>query len=204
MQHFQRQAIPEIIRVFGHSGLFLRPAIEVPEELSGNMLAQVISLYRLNDSFAGSLLANDTELPIASESLSLVYGLCVLETSPNPDALFAELARCLKPEGVMVIGTLNSFSPTSLRWRSKGVRAMGTGKLRQLCAKHSFEINKISKVGPIWLKPQKKAPRYEEKPGLMNIFYAGQLLVAKRRVAGLTPLRKANKAYSLNPGVSPG
>jgi hypothetical protein len=38
----------------------------------------------------------------------------------------------------------------------------------------------------------------------MNIFYAGHLLVAKKRVAGLTPLRKIGKAYNLNPGVSPG
>ena len=84
MQQFQRQAIPEITRVFGHSGLYLSPHNIYPAELSGNMLAQVLSLHRVTDGLAGAVLCEDENLPIASESLSLVYSLCVLETSPNP------------------------------------------------------------------------------------------------------------------------
>ena len=204
MQQFQRQAIPEITRVFGHSGLYLSPGSNHPGELSGNMLAQVISLYRDDPGFSGAVQCEDLNLPIASESLSLVYGLCVLETSPNAEALFEEMVRCLKPEGVLVLLGLNSISPTRLRWQGTGIKPVGTFRLRQFCAEHSLEINKLSHVGPIWLKPYKKIPRYQIEPGLMNILYAGHLLVAKRRVAGLTPIRKSSKSYNFNPGVSPG
>lgn len=204
MHQFQRQATPEIARVFGHSGLFLSPHGSYPEELSGNMLAQVLSLHRAANGFGGVVRCEDAYLPITSESLSLIYSLCVLETSPNPEALFEEMVRCLKPEGVLVLMGLNAISPTRLRWHTKGIRPVGTSRLRQLCAKHSLEISKLSHVGPIWLKPQQKLPRYDAKPGLMNILYAGHLLVAKHRVAGLTPLRKTSKAYNLNPGVSAG
>ncbi|MGH8052049.1 MAG: class I SAM-dependent methyltransferase [Arenimonas sp.] len=204
MQQFQRQAIPEITRVFGHSGLYLSPSASYPGELSGNMLAQVLSLHRDARGFSGAVRCDDTQIPIASDSLSLIYSLCVLETSPNPEALFEEIARCLKPEGVLVLLGLNSMSPSRLRWRTKGIQPVGTSRLNSLCSKYGLEINKLSQVGPVWLRPQEKVPRYRAKPGLMNIFYAGHLLVAKKRVAGLTPLRKASKAYNLNPGVSPG
>lgn len=204
MQQFQRQAIPEITRVFGHSGLYLSPGSIFPAELSGNMLAQVLSLYRDNQGFAGTFRCEDEHLPIASESLSLVYGLCVLETSANPGVLFEEMVRCLKPDGVLVILGLNAFSPTRLRWHAKGINPVATSALRLLCSAHGLEVSKLSHIGPMWLRPQKKLPRYEAKPGLLNLFYAGHILVAKRRVAGLTPIRKISKAYGLNPGVSHG
>jgi len=204
MHQFQRQAIPEITRIFGHSGLYLSPHQNYKAELSGNMLAQILSLYRSPQGFEGVVRCDDASLPIASESLSLVYSLCVLETSQNPEALFEEMVRCLKPEGVLVLLGLNAMSPTRLRWQTKGIKPVAGATLKQLCASHSLEISKLSQVGPMWLKPQKKVPRYEAKPGLMKLFYAGHLLVAKRRVAGLTPLRKSKNAYNLNPGVSPG
>ena len=204
MQQFQRQAIPEITRVFGHSGLYLSPNRLYPDELSGNMLAQVVSLHREPQGFAGVVRCSDTQLPIASESLSLVYGLCVLETSPSPEALFDEMVRCLKPEGVLVLLGLNAFSPTRLRWHAKGIRPLATSSLGQWCVKNGLEKSKLSQIGPVWLKPQEKVPRYRAKPGLLSILYAGHLLVAKKRVAGLTPLRKTSKAYNLNPGISTG
>lgn len=204
MQQFQRQAIPEITRVFGHSGLYLSPNPSYPSELSGNMLAQVLSLHRDSQGLAGTMRCEDENLPIASESLSLVYSLCVLETSPNPEALFEEMVRCMKPEGVLVLLGLNAMSPSRLRWQAKGIQPVGSNSLRQWCAKHSLEISKLSKIGPTWLSPQKKTPRYQSKPGFLNLFYAGHILVAKRRVSGLTPLRKISPSYNLKPGVIPG
>lgn len=204
MQQFQRQAIPEITRVFGHSGLYLSPSGNYPSELSGNMLAQVLSLHRDTQGFSGTMRCQDESLPIASESLSLIYSLCVLETSPNPEALFEEMVRCMKPEGVLVLLGLNPLSPSRIRWQAKGINPPGSGALRQWCATHSLEITKLGKIGPAWLRPQKKMPRYEAKPGFLNLFYAGHILVAKRRVSALTPLRKISQSYQLNPGVSPG
>ena len=103
LHQVQREAIPELTRVFGHSGLYLRPCQALPETLSGNMLAQVLGLYRCGDRFAGALACRDGALPLASGSLSLVYALCVLETSCEPDALVGEIARVLKPGGDFLI-----------------------------------------------------------------------------------------------------
>jgi hypothetical protein len=204
LQQMQRQAIPEITRVFGQSGLYLRPNANYPEELSGNMLAQVLSLYRHTGGLAGSVKCTDTHLPVSGETLALVYGLCVLETSVNPEILFEEMVRCLKSEGSLVLLGLNSLSPSSLRWSGKAIHAVKITQLKKWCSRQGLEISKIHRIGPIWLTQQKKIPRYAIKPGPMNLFYAGYLLVAKKRVAGLTPLRTNKKAYALNPGISPG
>ena len=142
------------------------------------MLAQVLSLYRDSQGFAGTVRCDDEHLPIASESLSLVYSLCVLETSPNPEALFEEMVRCLKPEGVIVLLSLNAISPTRLRWQAKGINPVGSSVLRQMCAKQGLEISRLSQIGPVWLSPQKKLPRYQAKPGFLKLFYAGHILVA--------------------------
>lgn len=204
LQQLQRQAIPEITRVFGQSGLYLRPSEKHTEELSGNMLAQVLSLYRQAGALAGSVRCTDTHLPVSSETLSLVYSLCVLETSANPEILFEEMARCLKPEGSLVLLGLNGLSPSSLRWSGKAIQAIKLTQLKKWCSRQGLEISKIHRIGPIWLTQQKKIPRYAIKPGPMNLFYAGYLLVAKKHVAGLTPLRTNKKAYALKPGISPG
>ena len=102
MQQFQRQAIPEITRVFGHSGLYLSPSGTYPSELSGNMLRRclvciVIRRGLQHDALSGRFPSNRKRVPV------LIYSLCVLETSPNPEALFEEMVRCLKPEGVLVL-----------------------------------------------------------------------------------------------------
>src|SRR4029079_4651152 len=94
-----RRSTPELTRVFGHTGLYLRPLADVPAELSGNMLARIISLPRDGSGFDGQLRCQDEQLPIAERSLSLVHALFVLESSPDPQALLQEFARVLKPEG---------------------------------------------------------------------------------------------------------
>ena len=50
----QRMAIPELTRVFGQHGLYLRPLQAHPEELSGNMLAHVICLHRDGQALSGA------------------------------------------------------------------------------------------------------------------------------------------------------
>src|SRR5688572_19239244 len=83
----QRQSIPELTRVFVHAGLFLQPFSDYPQELSGNMLASVLSLGRRGDALHGQWQCRDDALPIATGTLSLVYSLFAVETSPDPEAL---------------------------------------------------------------------------------------------------------------------
>ena len=121
LHEVQRQVVPELTRVFGRSGLYLRPSDDVSPTLSGNLLAGVVSLARDGDGFGGDVACSDERLPFASGSLSLVYALFVFETSPAPHALLEEIARVLEPEGMAILLTLNPWSLA--RAELAGVRA---------------------------------------------------------------------------------
>jgi SAM-dependent methyltransferase len=204
MQHFQAACVSELARVYGHTGLFLRPCEQMPPALNGHMLAQVHGLYRVNQHFEGDFQCSDTQLPISDESLSLMYALCVMETSAQPEALFQELARCIKPEGTLLLISLNALSAGRLRWAGQGLMPVSAGVLSRWCLENDLDIVKQCLIVPVYGNGQKKTPPREPRLGLLTPFYAGRLLVAKRRIAGVTPLRKNKQLYQLNPRVSLG
>jgi SAM-dependent methyltransferase len=199
----QRMAIPELTRVFGQYGLYLRPSAEISQELSGNMLNRVLSLERRPGGFGGQLECRDGSLPLASSSLSLVYALFVFETSPDPAALMGEIARTLKPEGVALVIGLNPLSPARLRWPTEPARSASLGWLERLAREAGLDRSRSQHIGPFW-------PRIDAAIGgqtgrtWLDGFRAANLAVLRRREAGLTPLRKAQSAVSLRPGMSAG
>jgi SAM-dependent methyltransferase len=204
MQAFQCASLSEVARVYGHAGLFLRPCEALSAELTGHMLAQLLGLYRVNQHFEGAFQCRDVQLPITEESLSLVYALCVMETSANPQSLFQELAHCLKPEGVLILISLNTLSAGRLRWSGQGLTPVSAGSLNRWCRENHLDVIKQSLIVPVYGSGQKKTPPREPRLGLLTPFYAGRLLVAKRRVAGITPIRRTKQEYQLNPRVSLG
>lgn len=54
--------------------------------------------------------ADTRELPFAENSIDKIFSLGVIEHLPNPEKAVNELARCLKPNGMMVLMTPNKFS----------------------------------------------------------------------------------------------
>jgi hypothetical protein len=204
MQQFQQACLSEATRVYGHAGVFLHPCEAAPSAPSANMLAQVISLHRVDRHFEGAFSCSDAQLPIADESLSLAYAMCVLETSAAPEALFGELVRCLKPEGVLMLISMNGLSAGRLSWAGQGLRPISSGLLASWCQENGLEVVKQSLIAPVYGAGQKKTPPRQPRLGLLTPFYAGRLLVAKRKMAGLTPLRKSKHGYQLNPRVSLG
>jgi SAM-dependent methyltransferase len=199
----QRMAIPELTRVFGQYGLYLRPSADIPPDLSGNMLNRVLSLQRKDGGFGGQLTCLDGSLPLASGSLSLVYALFVFETSPDPGALMAEIARTLKPEGVALVIGLNPWSPARLRWPTDPLRAASLSWIERLAREAGLEFARSQHLGPFW-------PRVDASLGgpidksWVDGFRAANLAVLRRREAGLTPLRKPQSAARLRPGMSAG
>lgn len=204
LREIQRQAIPELTRVFGHSGLYLRPCAALPETLSGNMLAQVLSLHRDGGRLAGALECEDAALPVASGSLSLAYAVCVLETSPRPESLVGELARVLKPGGVALLLTLNPWGLARLRWSFRGLEPVDPALLSQWLAGRGLEIERQRWLGPMWSPPRATDLQETRPGGLLSGLRAGHLVVARRREAGLTPLRAGKPAMALQPGMSTG
>lgn len=204
VQQVQRQAIPELTRVFGHSGLFLRPGPATPAPLSGNMLARVISLQRSPAGFVGDLRCVDGEMPLATASLALVYALFVIETSRDAEALVGEIARVLKPEGVALVLSLNPFSAYRARWALRGLGVQSDATVSGLLRRHGLEISRQRKLGPLWSAPADEASFGREGGRWLAPLRAATLTVAKRRDPAVNPMRQSSPGIRLHTGVSPG
>lgn len=200
----QRQSVPELTRVFGQTGLYLRPSREVAPALSGNLLGGVVSLARDSGAFGGDLQCRDDHLPIASGCLSLVYALFVFETSPAPAALLAEVARVLKPEGIALFLTLNPWGPARLRWAFRGLSSADPVHFAAQVRESGLEVQRSRYVGPVWAPPDAVdlALRPVEGPGAR--LRMASLIVARRRDPGVTPLRVGSPALNFRPGMSAG
>jgi SAM-dependent methyltransferase len=198
----QRDALPEMTRVFGQHGLYLRPSVAISADLSGNMLARMVSLWRAGDGFLGDFGCVDREIPIASASLSLIYALFVVEGASSPGVLLHEFARMLKPEGVVLVLSLNPWSPAQFRWL-KPPASSSSNRLERLSQEAGLEVVRRQFLGPFWPggRPANTDPR---RHGVADPFRAARLTVLRRREAALTPLRKAVAPVSLRPGMSAG
>jgi SAM-dependent methyltransferase len=198
----QRDALPEMTRVFGQYGLYLRPSESISSDLSGNLLGRVVSLWRAGGGFRGDVGCVDPEIPLASSSLSLIYALFVVEGAPSPAVLLHEFARMLKPEGVVLVLSLNPWSPAQLRWL-RPPASSSSNRLERLSQEAGLEVVRRQYLGPFW--PAGRPVAYDpRRRSLADAFRAGRLTVLRRREAALTPLRKAVAPVSLRPGMSAG
>ncbi|MBW8367488.1 MAG: class I SAM-dependent methyltransferase [Arenimonas sp.] len=204
LHEVQRQALPELTRVFGHSGLYLRPTAALDPGLSGNLLAGVVSLQRQAGAFRGALACDDARLPFASGSLSLVYALFVFESSPDPQALMAEVARVLKPEGSALLLTLNPWAPSRLRWAFKGLRGLDPELFAGQVRGSGLDVQRRRYLGPIWSAAQATDLDPPTGAGLAARLRMASLVVARRRDPGVTPLRASARAVMFRPGMSAG
>lgn len=204
LREVQRQAIPDLTRVFGHAGLYLRPTAALEPGLPGNLLASVLSLHRDGAGFGGALACDDARLPLASGSLSLVYALFVFESSPDPQALMSEVARVLKPEGSAMFLTLNPWGPSRLRWAFKGMKGFDPGLFAGQVRAAGLEVQRRRYLGPIWSAARATDLDPARPGGLAARLRMASLVVARRRDPGVTPLRATAPALKFRPGMSAG
>ena len=204
LREVQRQATPELTRIFGHGGLYLRPTAALEPDLAGNTLANVLSLHRDQDAFSGALACDDARLPLASGSLSLVYALFVFESSPDPQALMSEVARVLKPEGSAMFLTLNPWGPSRLRWAFKGMRGFDPGLFAGQVRAAGLDVQRRRYLGPIWSAARATDLDPAQSSGLAARLRMASLVVARRRDPGVTPLRASTPVLKFRPGMSAG
>ena len=204
IREVQRQAIPDLTRVFGHAGLYLRPTAALEPGLPGHVLASVLSLHRDGHAFAGAVACDDARLPIASGSLSLVYALFVFESSPDPAALMSEVARVLTPEGVAIMLTLNPWGPARLRWAFNGMRGFDPGVFAGHVRASGLDVQRRRYLGPIWSVARDTDLDPADGSGLAARLRMASLIVARRRDPGVTPLRSSAPALKFRPGMSAG
>ena len=200
----QRQAAPELARAFGHAGIFLRPTAALAPGLPGHALGSLLSLHRQRDGFSGDLACDDARLPFASGSLSLVYALFVFESSPDPQALMAEVARVLQPEGTAMLLTLNPWGPSRLRWAFKGMRGFDPGLFAGHVRGAGLDVQRRRYLGPIWSAARATDLGPPPASGLASRLRMASLVVARRRDPGVTPLRASAPAVRFRPGMSAG
>jgi SAM-dependent methyltransferase len=200
----QRQAIPELTRIFGHSGLFLRPFGEHPAELSGNMLARVLSLHRDGRGLDGDLRCRDDELPLASDSLSLVYALFPFESASEPAALMREIARVLKPDGIALLFSLNPWSPSRLRWLFHVGAPVSGLAMAAMAREAGLDVVRSRHLGEAWTSARAATSLDPDRGRLFEGFRATSLVVARRHDIPLTLQRKPLPAVGLSPGMSTG
>jgi len=204
LEEVQRQVVPDLTRVFGHTGLYLRPTPAQSPVLSGNLLANVVSLHREGAGFGGELACGDEALPFPDASLALVYASFVFETSARPGALLKEIARVLKPEGVALLVRLNPAGLARLRWQFKGMHGVGLSAFAGEVLDAGLEVQRRRCLGPFWSADDLVDPAPQGRNGPLSWLRMASLVVARRRELGLTPLRASSPALKFRPGMSAG
>lgn len=197
----QRQAAPELARVYGQYGLFLRPTASLPGQLSGNLLHSMLSLHRVGRGLSGDVDCEDSAFPLASESLALIYAQHVLETSDDPLGLVAEVGRLLQPEGRAMFILFNPLAPFRLRWLRRGLRACSSLELGGMLQAVGLEVQSCRPLGVLWSARDEVGEGGRTWGRRLQSSY---LLTARRREPGMTPLPRRQRRVALNPGMTPG
>ena len=150
LQAEQRALIPLLTAHIGVRGVFLRADQGASAELSGNMLQQVCRLYPQRGQLAGDFVCEGEQLPIANESLSLIYVQHGFEQSANWPALIEEVARCLQPEAIFVAVVFSRISLFRTRWQRQALQAIDRHRFLRCCEASGLHIEERRAVGPGW------------------------------------------------------
>lgn len=197
----RRVVIPKLTSIYGRNGLYLRPCASVAAELSGNMLQCVISLQREAEGFSGELRCDDDALPIAAESLSLVYAQHVFESSYCAAELARELAQTLAPEGSLLVMLLNNVSPWRLSWRRHGLASLSALSVQRWLEDAGLQLQSTHGAGPILPWRLAQAEDSERQRFELAGMRAATLMVFRKHRPAMTPLRSRSAIrFAAQPG----
>lgn len=162
----------------GHNALILQPCTQgLP--VPALRFQSLTRLERARSRFYGDFQADDADLPLSSDCMALVYAAFVLETSPHPTALLREFERLLLADGHLAILALNPFSPSRLGGKWRGLALRSAGHWTHALHAAGFEL----------LRRESLAESYRP-----DVLCSVNFLLARKRKAALTPIRKHGKA----------
>ena len=118
------------------------------------------------------------------------------------DALLAVLAGCAL--FALMLLTFNPLAPLRLRWMGRGLRPVAGAWLAPALSAHGLELQRRRAIGPVWSGRHALDVGGPREGGLTDGLRAASLWVARRREAGLTPLRNRAAGLAFRPGVSAG
>lgn len=189
-----QQAAPLVWPLCGHNALLLQPGAHSPAP-PPLQCAPITHLWRSGDLLSGDFIADDRELPLASDCIALVYAAFVLETSENPMCLLQEFERLLVSEGHLALLTLNpnSLQRLSGAWRHLALKSRL--QWSQCLQESGFEVIRHETLGPLWASADKASVMagFSRPHGLRSVNFT----LARKRKSALTPIRKTAKAVAL-------
>ncbi|WJW74484.1 methyltransferase domain-containing protein [Thiohalobacter sp. IOR34] len=205
-----------LLTLFGYH-LLLVNAPWAADPLDASRIPHRIRLGHSVDSDGPcGLVGRPEQLPLLSDSLDAIVLPHVLELSADPHQVLREVDRCLIPEGHVLILGFNPLGSWGLRrlfggWRGSAPwcgRFIGVGRLRDWLALLGFDT---LEVRPLCFQPPLQHPvllrhgRFLERLAARGwpLPAAAYLLLARKRVIGMTPLRPRwrPRRSLLSPGV---
>jgi SAM-dependent methyltransferase len=93
------------------------------------------------------VLYDGTRLPFDSESFDTVLSVQVLEHTPKPNELLAEMARVLKPDGILILSAPFSFR---LHEEPHDYFRYSPHGLRVMCEAAGLEVTETRAQGNLW------------------------------------------------------
>lgn len=149
----------------------------------------------------GDFRSHEQRFALRSESLSLVYLLHALECAREPDGLLAECTRVIEPEGALLLLVFNPLSPFRMRWMGQGLRAIGAHQAARMVARAGLEVHACRHLGVWW---RARDAQIDGPPAPLARLCSSYLMLARRRDAGVTPLRLERKPIALGASASTG
>jgi SAM-dependent methyltransferase len=204
LRRCHRDAAPDVARSSGRYGLFVEPNVDDGYPVVAPNLHTRLHLQRDGDGFDGDLRCSESAIPLADESLALVFSVCAFEAARDAIGLAAEFARLLEPEGTLLVLGLNPWSPAHLRWMFGGLHIWSPDALRALLTGLGLDIMGCRYLGARWSAGEMSAVDVGAVQIAGSPLRSGFLLEARRRDPGMTPLRVQSPAVRFGAGASAG
>jgi SAM-dependent methyltransferase len=201
--NLQGKLNPWLQSVFGYHAIQLGP-LPVRDILLDSLR---INHRVLADNSAQADLQCDPEsLPIASDSVDILILAHTLEYVGDPHLLLREAERILVPEGRLLVVGIDSWTVWAgyQKLRQAPYRLYSQGRVKEWLTVLGFEVqhsellSMINPSFPAWLNRSPKMARLATL--LAANFAGGYALLAKKRVATLTPIEPRWKKPKLITG----
>ncbi len=179
-------------------GVFGFHAVQIGSLPPGRVLLDRLRInHRLvADRDSGELRCDPAALPFASDSVDIVIVAHTLEYVDDPHRLLREIERILVPEGRLLVVGIDSWTLWAAwqQLRRRPYRLYSQWRVKDWLNVLGFEIQYAELLGmieprfPAWLQ---RSPKMARLATLLAANVAGgYALLARKRVATLTPLEK--------------